>query len=188
MLVIPGQRWRTRFRGCSHLCFLQRYVCARYWPLWPRNYLQSYWWNEGQGWQRRSLTIRCYVGCSGCGWEGNCIIIYELLTTVCFYRWRLSASPPFTSSSGLLVATEPRPQDLELSLPWELWLVLVWRLDVSRIAPLSQVTAPERREVAVVAGFKCQTDFCFSFYIYWGWNKYLNNEFANGLGRNVIPD
>ena len=74
MLVIPGQRWRTRFRGCSHLCFLQRYVCARYWPLWPRNYLQSYWWNEGQGWQRRSLTIRCYVGCSGCGWEGNYII------------------------------------------------------------------------------------------------------------------
>jgi hypothetical protein len=40
----------------------------------------------------------------------------------CIFRsWE---SPPFTSSSALLVATRPRPRDLELSQHFVLWLDL----------------------------------------------------------------
>lgn len=49
--------------------------------------------------------------------------------TSCIFRsWE---SPPFTSSSALLVATRPRPLDLELSQRFAPWLVLAWELDAS---------------------------------------------------------
>lgn len=34
-----------------------------------RNYLPCYWWDEGEGRQRRVLPLCCYVGGSGCGSE-----------------------------------------------------------------------------------------------------------------------
>lgn len=34
-----------------------------------RNNLPCDWWNEGEGRQRRVLSLCCHVGCSGCGSE-----------------------------------------------------------------------------------------------------------------------
>lgn len=145
-------RWILLYPGGDHLLNEFSFL-----PLdLQRNYLPRYWWDEGEGRQRRVLPLCCYVGSSGCGSEmqgaGNYRPAHQAeghwwkqvrpewtrhlqsgtdekchLDDVGLGLWEVLASWFICS----FFPQEPRHQDQGHSLPSGLWLVLAWRSAVS---------------------------------------------------------